>query len=69
VDGLRKSFPIHEQVRVELRFDAFNALNHPQFSGPGTSPSGAYFGYLSNSNLLSQSNTPRAIQLAGKVYF
>jgi hypothetical protein len=67
--GLRKAFPIHEQTRLELRFDAFNALNHPQFTGPGTGAGSTYFGYLSGSSLLSQANAPRAVQLAGKIYF
>jgi hypothetical protein len=67
--GLRKNIPISEQTRIQLRFDAFNAFNHPLFSGPSTSASSTYFGYLSGSNLLTQNNTPRVIQLAGKLYF
>ena len=68
--GLRKAFPIRNQMRVQLRIDAFNAFNHPVFSGPGTTAGGAGFGYLSNSvNTLQQNNTPRVFQLEGKVYF
>ena len=29
---LTKSFPIGEQRRLEFRWEAFNALNHPQFT-------------------------------------
>ena len=68
--GLRKSVPIHEQVRLELRIDAFNAANHPVFTGPGTSPGTSGFGFLSgNSTNLTQANTSRAFQLSGKFYF
>lgn len=31
--SLQKSFTIRERGHLELRVDAFNALNHPQFSG------------------------------------
>ena len=31
--SLQKSFPFGESRRLELRVDAFNALNHTQFSG------------------------------------
>lgn len=31
--SLQKSFLIDEKRRLELRVDAFNALNHTQFSG------------------------------------
>jgi hypothetical protein len=67
--GLRKIFPIREQTRVELRLDTFNTFNHPVFGGPGTTASSSTFGYLSNSTNLTQNNTPRVVQLAGKLYF
>jgi hypothetical protein len=69
--GLRKSFAIEGTWSFELRFDAFNALNHPTLNGPGTTAGSAYFGYLGNTspNLVTQANNPRAIQFAGKLYF
>ena len=69
--GLRKSFAIREQRRVELRIDAFNAPNHPIFQGPSTTVSSTYFGVLggTSSNLLQQTNTPRVIQFGGKFYY
>ena len=45
--GLFKSFTIHERKRIEFRWDALNAFNHPQFtSAPGrtvTSPAPGRF--------------------------
>jgi hypothetical protein len=35
--GLIKHFPITEGVRIELRADAFNAMNHPNMALPGAS--------------------------------
>jgi hypothetical protein len=49
--------------------DAFNALNHPRFNGPNTSPTNVYFGVIGGSSSLSQANAPRAVQLAGKITF
>lgn len=34
--SLAKSFPIYESLRLELRGDAFNALNHTQWTGINT---------------------------------
>lgn len=34
--GLGKTFPIHENVNLKFRCDAFNALNHPSFSTPSS---------------------------------
>jgi len=67
--GLRKNIPLTERVRVQLRMDAFNALNHPRFGGPGTNPSSSFFGVIGGSSNLTQVNDPRAIQLGGKIYF
>jgi hypothetical protein len=33
--GFGKTFPIHEQLRLVFRADAFNLLNHPNFGPPG----------------------------------
>jgi len=67
--GLRKNVPIREAIRLQLRFDAFNALNHPQFGSVNTDPNNAYFGYFSGSATPSAVNSPRSIQLEGKLYF
>src|SRR6185437_1404990 len=37
--GISRRFPIHEEKQFEVRFEAFNAINHfnPSLGGPGTS--------------------------------
>jgi hypothetical protein len=67
--GMRKNVTIREEMKLQLRIDAFNALNHPQFAGPNTDPNNAYFGYLGGSATPNASNSPRLIQLEGKLYF
>jgi hypothetical protein len=31
--SLQKVFAVKERLRIELRLDAFNTFNHPQFNG------------------------------------
>lgn len=38
--SLQKSFSIKERVQIQLRVDAFNAFNHPQFDAGGCNGSG-----------------------------
>jgi hypothetical protein len=66
---LRKNFAFTETIRLQLRIDAFNALNHPQFGNIDVNPGDRFFGALSGSPVLSQTNVPRAIQLGAKLYF
>jgi hypothetical protein len=65
--SIARSFPIHEQIRMEFRAEAFNIFNRVRF-GPGdTNLQDANFGKLtSSSDLL---NSPRQLQLALKLYF
>ncbi len=67
--GLRKDFKLQEGIKLQLRADAFNALNHPRWAAASTSATSKYFGYLNGSNTLSQSNDPRTIQLEGHISF
>jgi hypothetical protein len=62
-----KSFlvpPLGENARLEVRGEAFNALNHPQFCGPNTTANAGLFGQVT-----CQANKPRIMQVAMKFYW
>ena len=40
--------PIHEGVRMQIRADMFNALNHTNLSGLRTNLNDSFFGQLLN---------------------
>jgi len=58
-----KSTPIRENLRMEVRADFFNLLNHAQFSNPDTNISSPTFGRLL------YTYQPRVIQLALRLSF
>jgi hypothetical protein len=65
--SLIKHFPLafREGVRLDLRIEVFNLLNHPQFGTPGADfNSPATFGVV-NSTV----NNPRLFQFALKLAF
>jgi hypothetical protein len=49
---------------VDFRVEAFNALNHPQFSSPGTTQGSSNFGAITSTN-----SDNRDLQLALKYIF
>ena len=55
---------MREGARLEFRAEAYNALNHPQFSGPKATVNTDNFG-----KIISQANSPRQVQLALKLYW
>jgi Carboxypeptidase regulatory-like domain/TonB dependent receptor len=59
-----KEFSIREGRSVQLRFEAFNALNHPNWGLPGASMSAADFGKIRQTRTLM-----REIQIAAKFVF
>ncbi|HJZ69607.1 MAG TPA: TonB-dependent receptor [Blastocatellia bacterium] len=64
--SLIKNTRITETTRLQLRFEATNAFNHPLFAAPSTTPTAATFGQIVSSN---QANYPRRIQLGIKFLF
>jgi hypothetical protein len=54
---------IHEDATLVFRTEFFNAFNHPQFSNPGTSITGA-FGAITSASV-----NPRLVQFALKYVF
>lgn len=63
--GLFKNFRPNEKTKVQFRFEAFNALNHPRFAAPDTNPASATFGRVTPS----QQNNSRAVQMGAKLTF
>jgi len=63
--SLFKAFALRENLHLQFRAEAFNATNSPQLGNPSTSMTSATAGLISPS----QSNDPRAIQLALKLLF
>jgi hypothetical protein len=59
--SLFKEFRPGEYLRTQLRLEALNAFNTPQFGGPNTSVTSSSFGLVS-----SQANAPRQLQFGLK---
>jgi hypothetical protein len=61
--SLAKSIRITERQAVELRFEAFNSLNHTNFGNPGTTFGSSTFGVISSAG------SPRISQMAIRYRF
>ena len=61
--SLSRNFPLGEQRHLEARFEAFNAINHPNFGIPSNTLTQATFG-----KILSAAD-PRIFQFAMKLFF
>jgi hypothetical protein len=61
--SLQKEWISHEKFTMQFRFDAFNALNHPNFNLPGR-----IFG-ASNFGAIASAQDPRELQFAAKLVF
>ena len=62
--SLTKNIPFGEQRSIQLRFEAFNALNFQILGTPGTT-----IGVASAGKVTSISSTPRQLQLGAKINF
>jgi hypothetical protein len=70
--GVRKAFRFRDGVKLQLRWDAFNALNHPRFGNINVTPGDTAFGAINGTldpSKRTQVNDPRAIQLSGRIVF
>jgi hypothetical protein len=61
--SLAKRVAFTERQAVELRFEAFNSLNHTNFGNPGTSFGSSSFGVISSAG------SPRIVQMAVRYRF
>jgi hypothetical protein len=61
---LSKRVQIRENVNLQIRADAFDSLNHPNWGGPNVTPTSAAFGRIT-----SQANLPRTMQLGMRLTF
>ena len=62
--SLSKSVKLTERLRLQLRGEAFNALNRLQYGAPNLNPSSGSYGRVTN-----QANAPRSIQLGARLEF
>ncbi len=65
--GLFKNIPIAEGIRLQLRLETFNTLNHPVFQGGWYTGTSQYDGQIGAATGGGQSNKPRYTQVAVKV--
>jgi hypothetical protein len=73
---LSRTFPIHERIRLEARFEAFNVINRANFDNPTTALNSSNFGLITGtaqapggSLLLPSIGDPRILQFALKLHF
>ena len=66
--SLMKTVTWAEKRKLEMRFEAYNILNHPNFDFPDRLLGDATFGHILSSNGYG-GRPPRQIQLGAKIYF
>ena len=62
--SLIRNYHIRERLQMQFQAEAFNALNHPVFAAPNTTPTSSAFGTVTNS-----ASEPRSIDFSLKVVF
>jgi hypothetical protein len=63
--SLVRTFPVFERLQMMLRLEAYNVLNHPSFTAPGTTMSSSTFGVIT----AEAGNGARIFQGAVKLIF
>jgi hypothetical protein len=64
--SLFRTIPVHEAISLQLRADAFNALNHPNFANPGVSLTSTNFGQVTGT---ASGYAPRMLNFSATVNF
>lgn len=65
--NVAKTFNVWENLKLQLRLDAFNVLNHPLFQNGFISTLGPNFGQIGAVTGAGQSNQPRQMQIVAKL--
>lgn len=60
-----RDFRFFDRASLQVRLDALNVTNHPQFSGPNTSPTSSQFGQITSQS--SQIN--RLVEIQARIVF
>jgi hypothetical protein len=61
--SLYKSFPIYDRLNLQLRAEAFNVLNHPNFNSVDTGVGSGTYGQINGAG------DPRIMEFAAKLFF
>ncbi len=62
---ISKNFLVRERVRIQYRFEVYNALNHVRFPSPNADPTSSSFGKVNPT----EENNARLVQMALKLSF
>lgn len=66
LDGvISKTFSVRERVRLQYRFEVYNAFNHVRFGAPNADPTNSSFGKVDPT----EQNNARLVQMALKLSF
>jgi hypothetical protein len=73
--AVERSFPLHENLNLNVRVESFNVFNHPNLTGVDSELASPTFGQLVNAGTIGVSNPlyatggPRSLQFALKLMF
>ncbi|HEY4359198.1 MAG TPA: TonB-dependent receptor [Acidobacteriaceae bacterium] len=76
--SVAKDFPIHDRFKFQIRFDAFNVINHTNFSSPNgtlsvgelsTAPTVAEFQGSTSFGKITGTQAPRTMQASTRIFF